>query len=167
MRTLVINVVLLSAFALLFPPQGHAAGASRDVHGSADAFAEPGIALAWGVLRGKNEDTTVVVLRVVADSNVYADVSVTGVDPFSGQRRVILAPTPVAGMADLHILRAHFAAYPRTEVLLQPSAPPNQSATLRVYYLGVPDTTPEFADEVKLDAYLRARLAQAQRSPPP
>ena len=31
-----------------------------------------------------------------------------------------------------------------------------------VYYLGVPDTTPEFADDAKLDAYLDKTLARAR-----
>jgi hypothetical protein len=33
-----------------------------------------------------------------------------------------------------------------------------------VFYLGVPDTTPEFADAAKLDAYLRERIAQVRGS---
>ena len=30
----------------------------REVHGSHDAYAAPGVALAWGVLRGADEATT-------------------------------------------------------------------------------------------------------------
>jgi hypothetical protein len=33
---------------------------------------------------------------------------------------------------------------------------------LVVYYLGVPDTTPEFADAAKLDASLSERIARAR-----
>jgi hypothetical protein len=36
---------------------------------------------------------------------------------------------------------------------------------LTVFYLGVPDTTPEFADAAKLDAYLAERLERARNSP--
>ena len=49
----------------------HGADAPREVHGAADAYAEPGIALAWGVLRGADEATTRVTLRIVADPARY------------------------------------------------------------------------------------------------
>ena len=40
------------------------AQALREVHGAHDAWAEPGLALAWGVLRGRDETRTRVVVRV-------------------------------------------------------------------------------------------------------
>ena len=39
------------ALACLLAPPTDGADATRDVHGSADAFATPGLALAWAVLR--------------------------------------------------------------------------------------------------------------------
>ena len=37
---------------------------------------------------------------------------------------------------------------------------PPSAAILAVYYLGVPDTTPEFATEASLAAYLADRIAR-------
>ena len=61
----------------------HAADVPREAHGSADTFAAPGMALAWGVLRGANESTTTVVIRIVTDPAVFSDVAATGSDPFT------------------------------------------------------------------------------------
>ena len=160
-----IRAVAVGALAAWFLAQGHAADLPREMHGRADAYVEPGMALAWAVLRGTNEDSTTVVLRIVTDAAVFAEVAVTGVDPFTGQQRVIRAQTPSAGVIDVRVPRAHFAAFPRTELQFF-AAGADRMASLRVFYLGVPDTTPEFVDDAKLDAYLRARIAQAQRSTP-
>ena len=58
-----------------------AADAVREVHGSSDAYAEAGIALAWGVRRGADEATTKVTLRIVADPARYPRVGAARPDP--------------------------------------------------------------------------------------
>jgi len=150
------------AFAALFVLTGHAAEVPREMHGSADAFAAAGIALAWGVLRGADEGATKVVVRIVIDPAAFSDVSVTGSDPFTRHQQAMLPITPSAGFVEVRMPRAHFAAFPRTELRFYAPAFPltSRTASLLVFYLGVPDTTPEFVDEAKLDSYLRARIAQ-------
>ena len=138
----------------------HAApdGAS-EVHGVADAYARPGVALAWGILRGKSEADTVVVVRVDADAPTYAFVAADGIDPFTQQRKTIQPPTRATGGVDLRFPRSHFADFPRTEFRF--SATGNAtSPALTVYYLGVPDTTPEFPTQDALGRYLTDRLAR-------
>ncbi len=138
-----------------------AAEPPREVHGAADAYAGPGIALAWGVLRGTDEATTRVTLRIVADQARFPRVAVVGRDPFTQAERNVLAPAPAAGLPDIAIARAHFADFPRTEVRL--FGPGNTDApALVVYYLGVPDTTPEFASAAALGRDLDARIVRAR-----
>jgi hypothetical protein len=140
------------------------AQAPREAHGSHDAFAAPGVALAWGVLRGKDEDTTAIVVRIVVDPAAYPWLAVTAIDPFSKQGQAVQRPVQAAGPFDLRIPRAQFADYPRTELRLFDSAAHAQANApqLVVYYLGVPDTTPEFADAAKLDASLSERVARVR-----
>ena len=138
-----------------------AAEPAREVHGAADAYAEGGIALAWGVLRGADEATTRVTLRIVADPARFPRVAVVGRDPFTQAERIVLAPAPAAGLPDLAIARAHFADFPRTEVrLIGPGA--SDAPAVVVYYLGVPDTTPEFSSAAALERDLDARIARAR-----
>ena len=152
--------IVVCALAAVFGA-AHAADMPREAHGSADTFAAPGMALAWGVLRGANENTTTVVIRIVTDPAVFSDVAVTGSDPFTAQQQGMLQMAPSAGIVSLRMPRTHFATFPRTELRFYAPAPPAARAeSLRVFYLGVPDTTPEFVDEIKLDAYLRERIAQ-------
>ena len=158
-----LRTICIGTFAALFLLPGHSADMPREMHGSADTFAAPGMALAWAVLRGANEDTTMVVIRAVTDPDSLTDMTVTGVDPFTARRQSMLALTPsTGGGVELRTPRSHFSDYPRTELrFFGPALPPaTRTASLLVFYLGVPDTTPEFADEARLEAYLRERMAQ-------
>jgi hypothetical protein len=158
-----LRTTCIGTFAALFMLPGHTADMPREMHGSADAFAAPGMALAWGVLRGATEDATLVVIRIVTDSAVFTDVAVTGSDPFTARQQSMLALTSsTSGVVEVRTPRAHFAEYPRTELRFFGSAlsPTTVAPSLVVFFLGVPDTTPEFTDEAKLDAYLRERIAQ-------
>ena len=141
-----------------------AQAALREAHGSHDAYAAPGVALAWGVLRGADEATTAIIIRIVVDPIAYPWLAVVAIDPFSKQEQAVQRPVQPAGPFDLRIARAQFADYPRTELRLFDSAAHAQANAPQfvVYYLGVPDTTPEFADAAKLDASLSERIARAR-----
>ena len=156
------RVCVCVAVGIAKPAQ--AADPAREMHGSADVFAAPGVALAWGVLRGANDATTIVVVRIAADPAQFASVAAVGRDPFTQQVKPLLPATATTRTIDLRVPRAHFADFPRTELFLYDAAAPAQSATpkLVVFYLGVPDTTPEFATEAALESYLVQRIARAR-----
>jgi hypothetical protein len=155
-RTLLLGLGILAGVAF-------AADAPREAHGNSDVYAAPGIALAWGVQRGATEATTMVVLRVVTDPKMYPWLAVAGIDPFTKAEQPLQRPTASNGSLDVRIARAQFADYPRTELRLFASAAAAQGGApaLTVFFHGVPDTTPEFANAQKLDAHLAARVAGA------
>ena len=143
----------------------------REVHGSADAYAGDGVALVWAVLRGADEAATVVILRIAADTERYPFVSVAGRNPFSQQTKPLLEAKGTAGGAEVRVARSHFSDFPRTELRLYPTAEAARTDTpeLVIYFLGVPDTTPEFTSPDRLDAYVSDRSARlradGKRSP--
>lgn len=134
------------------------------MHGASDVFAAPGVTIAWGILRGATEDTTLVVVRIAVDAKTFTHVAVDGVDPFTRERHPLLAVRPVAWMIEVKTPRARYADLPRSEVHLFRSAEALRSGApaLVVYYLSIPDTTPEFATAMALDAYLDDRIAKAK-----
>ena len=158
----VLPVLLLACFSVAgVVVRASAAEAPREVHGMADAFAEAGVAIAWGVVRGASETATVAI-RVVTDTALYPWVAVEGSDPFTQRQHPLLRPMSSAGLIDVRSPRAQFADFPRTELRFYDSAADARSGMpkLVVFYLGVPDTTPEFATEDKLDAYLTDRIGR-------
>ena len=133
-----------------------------EVHGSSDVFSAPGVALAWAILRGASDVGTLVIVRVTLDPGVFAALAVVGRDPFTQSRNSLLSATPATGSVDLRVPRAHFADFPRTELCFYASLPAKETEPpkLVVFYLGVPDTTPEFASQAALDTYLAATIAR-------
>jgi hypothetical protein len=136
----------------------------QQVHGSADVYSAPGVALAWGVLRGADEATTTVVVRIVADVNAFPWVGVIGSDPFSDRKQTLLAATRIDRSVDVRASRQQFGDFPRTEIRFyaSASAAADDRPQLAVYFVGVPDTTPEFTTAPALDRYLADRIERAR-----
>ena len=99
-------------------------------------------------------------MRVIAVDAGYRAVSVEGVDPFTKDRKVFVATRPLDGAIDLAIPRAQFADHPSSEFHFFANAADAAAnrRKLTVFYLGVPDTTPEFAEEAAALAYLDKML---------
>jgi hypothetical protein len=150
----------LLALPMLAPLVAHA----ETVHGADSVFAASGIAIVWGVLRAPTEEETVVVTRISNPVARYAYLRVEGVDPFTGRRIAIVEGAPLGTRADVKSPRAGFADFPRREIHLYASEAEwrLRKPALTVYYLGVPDTTPEFTSEAALDAYLAGTQPRAR-----
>ena len=144
-----------------------AAEPANAVHGSSDLYAVADVTLAWGILRGATEASTVVAIRLVAAPEAFGAASIVGIDPFTQKEQALLAPTPTSARIDARIPRAQFADFPRTEFRLCASVPKaaTDAPKLVVYYLGIPDTTPEFASEAALESYLASRISQGGKKP--
>ena len=94
------------------------ARAGRGGHGARDAWAEPGLALAWGVLRGPDETRTRVVIRIEADAQRHASLRASGRDPFGGGSVDLPVQRDADGAWRIDLPRSHFADHPRTELRL-------------------------------------------------
>ena len=134
-----------------------AADAPVEVHGHSDAFSAHGIAIAWSVLRGPSEQAAKVVLRIGVDGARYKMVAVDGVDPFTRQRQSITPRVKLNAGFEVRVPRSWYADFPRTELRFYADDKQAEPGVV-VYYVGVPDTTPEFADEAKLESFLAERI---------
>jgi len=132
------------------------------IHGENSIFASAGVKLGWAVKRGASEVDTLVIVRViVADENLRV-VRLDGVDPFTKGHKVFVAARPVDRQIDLSVSRAAFSDHPSTEFhfFASPADAAANKPKLTVFYLGVPDTTPEFADQRAAEAYLDKMLGK-------
>ena len=104
------------------------------------------------------------VTRVSTPAARYAFLHVEGVNPFTGRRTAIVEGVRLGARADVRSPRAGFADFPRREIHLYATEADwrARKPTLTVYYLGVPDTTPEFTSEAALDAYLSGTQSPAR-----
>jgi hypothetical protein len=127
--------------------------------------------MAWAVLKAADEDRTEVVIRLGAET-AYRFLRWDGVDPFTGARQVMLSGRPLGERVEIRSLRSSFAEFTRREFHFFRSVEELQAdrPALTIYFLGIPDTSPEFLAEAALRAYLDQTLAtlaagERKRSP--
>ncbi len=152
--------VTLAPLAIVAGP----AWAQAVVHGADSLYASSTVKLAWAVVKGGSEQTTRVILRIIDVAGAYRFVRADGVDPFTKGRATFADPRALPGRIDLSIPRARFADFPSLELMLDadPQKLAPGQAALTVYYLGVPDTTPEFLSDGEASAYLDKMLSSAR-----
>ncbi len=139
-------------------------------HGAHEIFVSPDAAVVWAVLKAPTGDKAAVWLRIVSASKIFSHISIDGVDPFSKKRERVQQGMPLRGEARIESDRETFSDLPsrevhfyRSEVDLSAERP-----ALTVYYLGVPDQTPEFSSRAALDSYLSAaKLVPSPAGLPP
>ena len=159
------RAALLAWRALLLLPlltaPAPAAGQGQQVHGENSSFLGHGVAMVWAILRGVSEESTQVILRIVPAGGDYAAVSLDGVDPFSQGRQELLRMHPLGNQLDIPTSRGTFAALPRREIhFFTANDQHAQRPSLTVYFMGLPDTTPEFTSDAALRKYLDDTLAK-------
>jgi ABC-type Fe3+/spermidine/putrescine transport system ATPase subunit len=109
-------------------------------------------------------------LRIVNRTNAYSHVAINGVDPFTKKREKVEAGVALKAETRLASDRDSFSDLPSREVHFYRTEADwraNKPA-LNVYYLGVPDTTPEFSARAAMDQYLdTAKLVAHPVKPKP
>ena len=153
-----LNSAIRLALALLVTTQW--ARSQELVHGANSLFATPTVKIAWAIRKGATEEDTIVILRIANLAGVYRQVSLDGVDPFSKSRKVLIAAQPLTRSIELALPRSGFAEFPSCEIHLFGEDIATEKPNLTVYYLGVPDTTPEFKTAQDAGAYLNKVLGQ-------
>ena len=154
---------LALALVLLVMPTP-ARGQGMEIHGENSVFVGHGVAIAWGVLKGATEEQSQVIARIVPAGEGFAAVRIEGVDPFTQNRHVFIDGRPLRDRLDVRTPRGTFADFPRREILLYRTDADwkARTATVTIFYLGLPDTTPEFISEAALSTYLDEALAKIQ-----
>jgi hypothetical protein len=153
------SAILFWVVVLSLPVAAFSQG--RQVHGENSSFIGHGVAMVWGVLRGASEESTQVILRIVPAGGDYAAVSLDGVDPFTQRRQELLGMQPLGSQLDVRTSRGTFADFPRREIHLYTANDQHAHRPgLTVYFMGLPDTTPEFTSEAELRKYLDDALAK-------
>ena len=137
------------------------AGRAAEIHGENSSFAGHGILMAWGILKATIEDQSQVVVRIVPVEPAYTHLRVDGVDPFTQNRQEVVSARPLGQGAEVRSPRGSFAEFTRREFhFFTADDWRAERPSLTVYFMGVPDTSPEFLAEAPLSAYLVETIAK-------
>jgi len=130
-------------------------------HGADSTFTEKGLVVMWAVLRGPDEEGPQVHLQIVKEpASPYRGFAVLALDPFSGEVREERPAAPLQERNRIVKPRSSFQYFSSQRLRCYEAARPaaGQAPELTVYYLGVPDTSPEFNTLQELEDYFRDTL---------
>jgi alkylated DNA nucleotide flippase Atl1 len=159
-RSVILRALITATMLLVFG-NAHAQVTEEVLHGADGIFVSPDAAIVWAVLKQPTGDRATVWLRIVNSTRKFSHVAIDGVDPFSKKRERVEAGTRLEAEARIASDRDTFSDLPSREVHLYRTEADlrGNKPALTVYYLGVPDTTPEFSTRAAMDEYLNtARL---------
>lgn len=147
--------VLIAALMLFAFGNAYAQVKAEALHGADGIFVVPDAAIVWAVLKQPTGDKATVWLRVINSTRKFSHVAMDGVDPFSKKRERVSAGAKLGAEARIASDRDTFSDLPSREVHLYLTEADMRAnkPTLTVYYLGVPDTTPEFSTTALMDDY--------------
>jgi hypothetical protein len=155
---------LLLAAALAVAWASPARGETREIHGADSAFRSGPVAICWGMLRGAPGQDVQVVIRIRligAGKAPYTHVAVEAVHPLTRAAETVVPKRPLDPTTDVVAPRESFKN--RTGRRIAFYDPSDPQPKLVVFYMGVPDTTPELLDRERLEQYFEIqfkRLAQ-------
>jgi len=138
------------------------------IHGADSVFEKEGITILWAVLKGKTEESTWVAIKVIRSEekpSPFQFFSVEAEDPFSKTKEWVvrgvklekenLVRSPRSSFTDKTSRRIIF--YRNQEDFLK------EKATMVVFYLGVPDTSPELLSEKEMEDYFSKALQRLKK----
>lgn len=162
-KNFILFIVLVLVLIAIY---GSAAAALQEktvsFHGADSVFRKEGITVIWALLKGDDLSDSTVYLKLIATEEVRDDLkyySVRASDPFSDREEWLIVGEELKEINILKLGRELFEDLTAREILFyQDSARDKDSfqgeeESLSIYYLSLPDTTPEFTSIDQLEKY--------------
>lgn len=160
--------VVLYLIVVSFGPGLSLSQSSKEFHGADSVFEKQGITLLWGVLKGKDEESSwayLYIVRTGKEGERFRFFSVEAVDPFSNEREWIVRGEKLTGKNVVKSPRSSFAekTMRRIHFFTDAQEVEEGKAEMVVFYRSLPDTAPEFLSEGRLLSYFEEALRRQKK----
>ena len=160
--------VLTLTMLFWFIMESSQAQGKREYHGADSIFEKEGIIILWGIFKGSTEETSWVYIKIIhkeGDSGSFQIFSVEAVDPFSNQKEWVVKGEAFKKENMVKSIRASFREKTARRVLFYEKAEDllKENPAMIVYYLGVPDTSPEFMTEREIENYFEKAFSRLKK----
>lgn len=162
-RSIFILVVL---WMVLFAWEISPAFGREEFHGADSAFEREGITILWAILKGPNEETSWVYIKIInSGKNPFQIFSVEAVDPFSKEKEWVVKGEKLEEENVIKGIQSSFKDKTARRILfyLSTQAFEKENPDMAVYYLGVPDTSPEVLSEKEMEDYFKKALQRLKK----
>jgi hypothetical protein len=140
----------------IFPAYGQ-----KEFHGADSVFEKEGITILWAILKGPTEESSRVYIKILnSGKSPFQIFSLEAVDPFSKEKEWVVKGETLKKENLVKSVRTSFTEKTGRKVFFYKNAEDlsKENAATIVYYLGVPDTTPEFLTEREMENYFEKAL---------
>ncbi len=134
------------------------AHSQTEYHGADSVFEKEGIIILWAILKGQDEASSWVYTKIIkSEGNPFRFFSVEAIDPFSKEREWVVRGGPLEKENRVRSIRTAFKDKTSRRFLFYRNAGSLEKETpdMIVFYMGVPDTSPEVLSEKEMDNYFQ------------
>jgi hypothetical protein len=165
-----IRIFLITALACLFwfamdpsPTQGQ-----KEYHGADSVFEKEGMVILWAILKGSTEETSWVYIKILQPEGGQIPFSIFGVeavDPFSKAKEWIVKGKTLNNPQMIRSIRASFREKIGRRISFYQNKEEYQAdkPAMAVFYLGVPDTSPELLSEKEVEDYFEKAIQRLKK----
>ncbi len=138
--------------------------AQQDFHGADSTFTREGVAILWAVLKGPDETRSMVNIKIALMPGVRTNpvpvFSLEAVDPFSKETERLVEGQKWDRKFILKHPRSSFQEKTGRKIIFYRNVEDCRAhkPAWTVFYLSVPDATPEFLSEKEMDGYFEQAL---------
>lgn len=164
------GVVFVLTLTLLFwfIMESSQAQGKREYHGADSIFEKEGMIMLWAILKGSTEESSWVYIKIIQTGGGPASFQLFGVeaeDPFSNQKEWVVKGEAFKKENMVKSIRASFREKTARRVLFYEKAEDllKENPAMIVYYLGVPDTSPEFMTEREIENYFEKAFSRLKK----
>ena len=138
----------------------------KEFHGADSVFEREGITILWTILKGSTEESSWVYIKIInSGKNLFHIFSVEAVDPFSNEKEWVVKGERLAEENVIKGIRSSFRDKTARRILFYRSteASEKENPDMTVYYLGVPDTSPEVLSNKEMDNYFEKAIERLKK----
>ena len=138
----------------------------KEFHGADSVFEREGITILWAILKGPTEESSWVYIKIInSEKNPLQIFSVEAVDPFSKEKEWVIKRKKLEKENLLRSNRTSFRDKTARRILFYRTmeAFEKENPNIAVYYLGVPDTSPEVLSEKEMEDYFEKAIERLKK----
>jgi hypothetical protein len=161
-----IHFILLLACIICILSGMPPAQGQTEFHGADSAFEREGITILWAILKGPTEESSWVYIKIVnSGKNPFQTFSVEAVDPFSKEKEWVVKGEKLEEENVVKGVRSSFKDKTARRILFYRSteAFERENPDMAIYYLGVPDTSPEVLSEKEMENYFEKAIERLKK----
>jgi len=138
----------------------------KEFHGADSVFEREGITILWAILKGSTEESSWVYIKIInSGKSSFQIFSVEAVDPFSKEKEWVVKGKK---LKKENLIRSNLTSFrdkTARRILFYQSmeACEKENPDMTVYYLGVPDTSPEVLSEKEMENYFEKAIERLKK----